>query len=961
MNGLSALHRSCRRLAPALAALSLITALGVSTIGAEPPGGEQGRVTVTIPIGEYAVTQTARGQEVLLNGFGSLLVPGKPKLPSRIFAIAIPPGAEMTDMRIETGDGVELAGAYDIAPAPLVRVIGDADPAVEAGRVREYERTLAASYGSDDPYPAAVAEVVRTAGYRHYNLVDVRITPFTYRAKSRRLTFHPDVTVHIDYALGRKPAQHSAGSDASESTASEIVLNYEQACGWCETADRGERGLHDFVIVTIDGMTMPLAGLVDWETQKGRNVEVVTTSWIDANYPGYDLAERIRNFLREKYPADQWGIEDVLLVGHYNDLPMRRTEQNVGYGRPETDFYYAELSLPDSESWDADGDHRWGEDSDPIDFYAEVNVGRIPWSDPSVVTHVCQKSIAYEQSTDPAFKKNILLLGAFFWDDDPNPRTDNAVLMEAKVDQPWMADWTMTRLYEQGYSDFPMDYNLTNANVANVWCNNSFAFVNWAGHGSPWSSHILHGSGEAFIHVDNCPDLNDAYPAIIFADACSNSDTDEDNIGREMIRQGGVGFVGATKVAFGMPAWDDPNDGSSQSLDYFFTTCVTSGEYTQGAALQWAMREMYQRGLWGYTRYETFEWGALWGNPDLGMGVPAAMQILLPGGVPETIDPGVPTSISVEIRDGIEHYLPGTGMLHYRDDGGAYEAIPLVPLGEQMFEATLPPAACSAAPEFYFSAETEDGTLVTNPADAPDTVYDAIVGWIDVIWSDNFEFDAGWTVENSPDLTDGAWERGIPAGGGDRGDPPTDFDGSGQCYLTDNVAGNSDVDGGTTWLYSPVFNAIGGDRGVSFALWYTNYAGDNPHADLFHIHISNDGGSSWTLVETVGPHTSPGWTEHEFRIADFITPTDAMMLRFEASDLGAASVVEAGVDAVSVWSVECEDLCVGDLNDDFVVNVMDLLMLLDAWGNAGGEEDLTDDDVVNVLDLLVLLDAWGDC
>ena len=145
----------------------------------------------------------------------------------------------------------------------------------------------------------------------------------------------------------------------------------------------------------------------------------------------------MRNFLRDKYPSSEWGIEDVCLVGHYDDVPMRRGWQDEGYGKPETDYYYAELSLPDSESWDKDGDHKWGEFTDPIDFYAEVNVGRIPWSGTSTVAKIVAKSVAFENNHDPAFKKNMLLLGAFFW-----PNTDNAVLMEYKSNadkHPWMS------------------------------------------------------------------------------------------------------------------------------------------------------------------------------------------------------------------------------------------------------------------------------------------------------------------------------------------------------------------------------------------------------------------------------------------------------------------------------------------------------------------------------------------
>ncbi|MHC4589824.1 MAG: C25 family cysteine peptidase, partial [Planctomycetota bacterium] len=179
----------------------------------------------------------------------------------------------------------------------------------------------------------------------------------------------------------------------------------------------------------------------------------------------------------------------------------------------------------------------------------------------------------------------------------------------------------MTRMYEQNgqcSSAYPCDYPLLRQNVMAVWPAGKFAFVNWAGHGSPTSTHIYGLGAPSFIRASDCSSLNDDYPAIIFADACSNSDTDHLNIGQAMLQRGGVGFLGATKVAYGRPGWNDPMDGSSQSMDYFFTTYVTSGDYTQGQAHQLALTDMYTYGLWSSVKYEMFEWGSLWGNPNLG-------------------------------------------------------------------------------------------------------------------------------------------------------------------------------------------------------------------------------------------------------------------------------------------------------------------------------------------------------
>jgi len=592
--------------------------LGTSTEKINVLTSSQDIISVNIPVGSYEIKQVDGYDEISIENFGRLLTPGKPNLPSKIFAVGIPPGAEITKITFDTGEGVVLPGTYNVPPASLPRVIGQENPDIYERELQIYEENYKTTYSNDEPYPALTVELVRTAGFRKYNLVDVRVTPFTYYPLSGKLIYHPNIEVYVSHTIpeGFSPEEIMIDNiESFEQRASEFILNYDQTVDWYPTGPTG-RETYDYVIITLDSLTSSVEDLANWEEAKGRNVNVVTTSWISSNYNGYDLAEKIRNFLRDKYPSDEWGIEYVCLIGHYDDVPIRRVAQSTGYGQPETDFYHAELSYPDDQSWDADGDHQYGENSDPIDFYAEVYVGRIPWSTPSIVEDICEKTVAYEQNNDDSFKKNILLLGAYFWAD-----TDNAVLMEEKVDQGWMTrSWTMTRMYEQGHSSYPSDYNLDYNTVKSVWSAGSYAFVNWAGHGSPTSCHVMYSKGSAFVDTDTCNYLNDDYPSIVFADACSNSDTDDDNIGQMMLKQGAVGFLGATKVAYGMPGWNNPYSGSSQSMDYFFTIGCTEGILTMGESHQLALQEMYENNMWYYQKYEHFQWGALWGNPDITMG-----------------------------------------------------------------------------------------------------------------------------------------------------------------------------------------------------------------------------------------------------------------------------------------------------------------------------------------------------
>ena len=209
----------------------------------------------------------------------------------------------------------------------------------------------------------------------------------------------------------------------------------------------------------------------------------------------------------------------------------------------------------------------------------------------------------------------------------------------------------------------------------------------------------------------------------------------------------------------------------------------------------------------------------------------------------------------------------------------------------------------------------------------------------------------------------------MPVGGGDRGDPPTDADGSGQCFLTDNVDGNSDVDGGRTTLISPTIDLGGADATISYWRWYSNDTGGSPNADVFIVDISNDDGVNWVNVETIGPSgpgTSGGWLFHEFNVADFVAPTPLVRVRFIASDTANGSLVEAAIDDFLVQTFSCESggPAGGDLDGNGVVAIEDFLALLEAWGPcpeppAQCPADLNGDGQVELDDILILLANWG--
>jgi len=313
-----------------------------------------------------------------------------------------------------------------------------------------------------------------------------------------------------------------------------------------------------------------------------------------------------------------------------------------------------------------------------------------------------------------------------------------------------------------------------------------------------------------------------------------------------------------------------------------------------------------------------------------------------PGGRPSIVPPNAMSTIDVNASGGCPTPLPGTGKVSYRiGTSGSFTTVPMAVLGPNQYRATLPAAACLDTIQYYFTVDHASGSTISDPINAPSVVYSTLASSGEVVLVNyNFQANPGWTVSGS--VADGAWDPnpGVPVNCS-RGDPPSDYDGSGNCWMTDNSAANncnSDVDDGTTTLTSQVFNLSAMTSPiVSYARWYSNSTGNNPQTKTMVIEISTNGGATWSNLETIGPTTSsphPQVTGGWYYVSYAVPNSSQFRIRFSASDTGTGtgSIVEAAIDAFSIKEYQCPPACppaTGDMNQDTFVNGDDIAFFVD--------------------------------
>jgi choice-of-anchor B domain-containing protein len=176
----------------------------------------------------------------------------------------------------------------------------------------------------------------------------------------------------------------------------------------------------------------------------------------------------------------------------------------------------------------------------------------------------------------------------------------------------------------------------------------------------------------------------------------------------------------------------------------------------------------------------------------------------------------------------------------------------------------------------------------------------------ETVFNDLFETATGWTTNpNGTDTaTTGAWERGDPE--------QTDSSGIKQLgttvsgvndlvtgRLAGTGAGSFDIDGGTTSVRSPTITLpTTGTLSLSLS-WYLAHGSNASSADFFRVSIVGSGGTTVLFTQPgAATNRNGAWTSGSFNISAFAG--QAVRVLIEAADASTASLVEAGVDNVTI-------------------------------------------------------------
>jgi hypothetical protein len=540
-----------------------------------------GRVlSVDIPAPDYRITNGTLVTEDACH----VNVPGAPNIPCRTVTICVPPGAVIESVLFF--GSYHLIGTVDISPTPPPLPL--VDNGLTADLYARYEQRAKQYHMRDALYPAEYGTVLSNGGLRKYTVVDVACYHFAFNPVSRELYYTPTINVNIRYhmpAPDSKRAQfwNSLKRDVTyDGIAKDIIYNWHDAQYWYHT--NTPQRANGYYIIIPASLTSAVDTLVAYYQNRGYDVHVVTKEHIETNITGADLQQKIRNYLRENL-AD---IAYLLLVGFSSDVPWRsmvpfNNDPDSPWNHPDyspipSDLYYAELTDHDTLGWNSDRDAYYGEvydqdfnsvGEDNPDYHADIHLGRIPYSSPTIIEHICKKLIRFDTNTDYSYKTASLLAGALYYyaneDYSGMSRNDGAEYLEQLMTDGILDRAHAVYLYEKG-GLAPCPYtctdSLTHTNMVSYWQQKGIMYECHHGNNVGYARKIWawddgDGTPETFemqwpftLTTSDVNQLDDDYPATAVLRSCLCGNPDVVGLGSQLLNRGASAVISSSRICW---------------------------------------------------------------------------------------------------------------------------------------------------------------------------------------------------------------------------------------------------------------------------------------------------------------------------------------------------------------------------------------------------------------------------
>jgi len=394
--------------------------------------------------------------------------PGKPVLPCWTLTLVIPQGMKVGEVlvREEGVTGIKT----DFPPYP-----GQIPVPVSQVWRSQFVKPDDQVYAGNKPWPENLYEVGSVGVKSGFRLVNLTLYPVRYDPRAGSYLISRQLRVEVEFIpepsadvsiLTQKQLKVFAGAVKS------IVVNPEDVLRYAPMVRATDFGTYDYVIITNSTLEPYFQRLLNWRKRLGWAGVIRTTNWINSNYTGRDLPEKIRNFIRDYF--NNYGTMWVLLGGDTSVVPTRRARAVVGQyvGNIPCDLYYADLQW----SWDSNNDNIFGEyGQDTTDLYYDLYVGRASVDDTNQVKTFVSKVITHETNPPTDYLRRILLVEASLWAGYDSAQSNDSI-------QNFLpSGWSAVRIRGPN-----------NTTMVRDSLNHGFQFCHMVGHGNDYG--IYHNS-----------------------------------------------------------------------------------------------------------------------------------------------------------------------------------------------------------------------------------------------------------------------------------------------------------------------------------------------------------------------------------------------------------------------------------------------------------------------------------